>query len=914
MLKLKNISKHYITQHFSQTALDNVTVEFRENEFVAILGPSGSGKTTMLNIVGGLDRYDEGDLIINHISTKKYNDRDWDTYRNHRIGFVFQSYNLIPHQSVLANVELALTIGGISHQERISRARQALEEVGLSDHMHKRPNQLSGGQMQRVAIARALVNDPDVLLADEPTGALDTETSIQIMELLRIVADDRLVIMVTHNTELATRYATRMIRLRDGKIIADSDPFTRDTPHQAKEKPKRKPYVGMSFATSLSLSLTNLRSKIGRTLMTALACSIGIIGIALILSLSSGMQAYIDYVQRDTLSAYPVQIERETINLEGLTELSMSHMDSLQEDLIPGVYINTSLEDADRLGILTNKLARFKKYLDDPDSEIHQYISEQGIRYTYDVPFQAYSYNDDQVIVNTADDPSERKKTGFFSERMAMFSAFRQDSSGSAQHFSEINCDIDGVQVREHIKENYQLLAGNWPDQYDDVMLILGKDQSLPTVVLFQLGFVTESAYMDLAEAATEGQPFPDPVLSYDDILDHTFSIVPASDYYLKKGDLYKPVELSKGTIEELFEHGTKIKICGIASLHKDAKYFPIMTPIAYTEALTQHIINYNNYSDLVQDQLSDPDTNVLTGLPFIALSDEDKIKDAKNYIAEADDEMKAQLFTVIQLGADSNEPDSETTMPDYPFEPTSPGQNLDRISWMSMAMDTWLADDPDEGFLLRFYEDVIGGDTYLNNLDDFGYVNKEEPSEISLYADHFENKEKIAEAITNFNVTVSEADQVRYTDFVSMMTRSVTSIIRVITYVLIAFVAISLVVSSLMIGIVTNISVLERTKEIGILRSLGASKRNVSQIFNAENLIIGFCSGALGIFITALLNLPITRIVRNLVQNDAINIALPYKGAVILILVSIMITLLGGFLPARKAAKLDPVDALRTE
>ncbi len=982
MLELKNISKHYRTQHFSQTALDNVSVEFRENEFVAILGPSGSGKTTMLNIIGGLDRYDAGDVIINRTSTKKYNDRDWDTYRNHRVGFVFQSYNLIPHQSVLSNVELALTIAGISRKERATRAKKALAEVGLTDHMHKRPNQLSGGQMQRVAIARALVNDPDVLLADEPTGALDSETSLQIMELLRVVACDRLVIMVTHNAELATQYATRMIRLRDGRIIKDSNPYTsddtRDNSRQTKEKPKRKTYASMSFDTSLSLSLTNLRSKIGRTLMTALACSIGIIGIALILSISSGMQDYIDYVQRDTLSSYPLQIQRETFDLEGLTELGLSRMDNYQKKREPGVYIDTSVEEADRIGIVTNHLARFKAYLDDPESEIHQYITERGIRYTYEVAFQAYSYNDDQVIVNTDDDPAERKNKGFFSERMAMFSTFRQDYSESAQHFSETHCDITGEKISEHIKENYQLLAGKWPERYDEVMLVLRSDQSLPAAVLFQLGFITKSTYKDLATAASEGETFSDPVLTYDDVLGHTFSLVPASDYYERDGNLYKPLELTKETIEILFDRGIKVKICGIASLHKDTHYFPILTSIAYTEALTRKLIDRNMSSNLVQDQLADPETNVLTGFPFEAPSDKEKIEDAKDYIAGSDDETKAQIYTLIQLSGNSDEPDekkttpetqdnvtqpsgmtekplnatspraldtestipeiqdeltqpsdgigeppspsppaapnAEPTMPEYPYDPTVQDPYQDKTQMMSMAMDAWLADNPDEAILLRFYDDFIGGDTYLDNLEDFGYVDENEPSEISLYADHFEDKEKLAEAITNFNASVPEADQVQYTDFVAMMTSSVTSIIRVITYVLIAFVAISLVVSSLMIGIVTNISVLERTKEIGILRSLGASKRNVSQIFNAENLIIGFCSGVLGILITSLLNIPINRIVQNLVQSDTIHILLPHKGAIILVIVSVVITLLGGFLPARKAAKLDPVEALRTE
>lgn len=978
MLKLKSISKRYTTKHFSQTALNNVSVEFRENEFVAILGPSGSGKTTMLNIIGGLDRYDEGDVIINHISTKKYNDRDWDTYRNHRVGFVFQSYNLIPHQTVLSNVELALTIGGVSRKERVARAKKALKEVGLTDHMHKRPNQLSGGQMQRVAIARALVNDPDVLLADEPTGALDSDTSLQIMELLRDVADTRLVIMVTHNTELATQFATRMIRLRDGKIISDSNPYVSDVPLPTKEKPKRKMYAGMSFATSLSLSLTNLRSKIGRSLMTALACSIGIIGIALILSLSSGMQAYIDYVQRDTLTSYPIQIERETFDLEGLTELGLSRMDNYQKEREPGVYIDTSIEDADRLGIVTNRLARFKAYLDDPKSEIHQYIAERGIRYTYEVAFQAYSYNDDHVIVNTDDDPSQLKKKGFFSERMALFSTLRQDYSESAQHFSETHCDVSGEQISEHIRDNYQLLAGKWPERYDEVMLVLGPDQSLPAAVLFQLGFITESTYKDLTTSASEGETFSDPVLTYDDVLGHTFSLVPASDYYKKDGNLYEPLELTKETIDNLFDRGIKVEICGVASLHKDTHYFPILTSIAYNEALTRKLIDRNMSSNLVQDQLADPDTNVLTGLPFEAPSDEEKIEDAKDYIANSDDETKAQIYTLIQLSLDSDKPDNEKTtpetqddvtnpsgmpenpssatspsapdtestipetrddvaepsdgigepsnpsspttpnaeptMPTYSSDPTGQDPDQDRTLMMSMAMDAWLADNPDEAFLLRFYDDILGGNTYLDNLEEFGYVDENEPSKISLYADHFENKEKLAEVIKSFNASVPEDDQIQYTDFVAMMTRSVTSIIRVITYVLIAFVAISLVVSSLMIGIVTNISVLERTKEIGILRSLGASKRNVSQIFNAENLIIGFCSGALGILITTLLNLPINQIVRNLVNNDAIHIVLPHKGAIILVIVSVVITLLGGLLPAKKAAKLDPVDALRSE
>ena len=702
MLQLNHIVKTYVTGDLTQDALKNVSIAFRESEFVSILGQSGSGKTTLLNIIGGLDRYTSGDLLINGVSTREYNDADWDYYRNNSIGFVFQSYNLIPHQSVLANVEMALTLAGVSRKERRERALSVLKKVGLADHVHKKPNQMSGGQMQRVAIARALVNNPDILLADEPTGALDSETSVQIMELLKEIAKDKLVIMVTHNPELAEKYSTRIVRLLDGQITSDSNPYdAREA--QTGRKPRKK--ISMSFGTALSLSFNNLRTKKGRTLLTAFAGSIGIIGIALILTLSTGMNAYIADVQKDTMASYPITITSEAIDVSGVMGMraevigQMREGASAEDSPRTGVYADyTQLEQSEKMSasVVENSLTEFKKYLDDPDSEIRQYLGENGI---------------------------------------------------------------------------------------------------------------------------------------------------------------------------------------------------------AYTSALTDYVIDRANDSAVVRAQEADPVVNVLTGMAFTSPDDASKAADAKTCLSGLGISEKASFYKLMASYA----------------QPGAAGMAMDETA-MAAALDRWLAADPDQEILLKVYDQYIAGSTYEDNLKAFGKVSYDAPSSISIYTDSFENKDSIAACIETCNETAAQDAQITYTDYVAMLTSSITTIINGISYVLIAFVAISLVVSCIIIGIITHISVMERTKEIGILRALGASKRNISQVFNAETFIIGCCAGVLGIGVSLLALLPINAIIAKVSGLTDLTAQLPVQSSLILIAISIVITIPGGLIPAKKAARKDPVIALRTE
>ncbi|MGO5541634.1 ABC transporter ATP-binding protein/permease [Blautia sp. HCP3S3_H10_1] len=816
MLQLKNIVKTYVTGEVKQDALKGVSIGFRENEFVSILGQSGSGKTTMLNIIGGLDRYDSGDLIINGVSTKKYKDSDWDYYRNNSIGFVFQSYNLIPHQSVLVNVELALTLAGVSKKERRQRAIEVLEKVGLKDHIHKKPNQMSGGQMQRVAIARALINNPDILLADETTGALDSETSVQIMELLKEIAKDKLVIMVTHNPELAERYSTRLVKLLDGQIVSDSNPYT---PDETPAVPQKRKKISMSFSTALSLSFDNLRTKKGRTLLTSVAGSIGIIGIALILALSTGMSTYISDIQKDTMASYPLTISAQIIDISSVMgqrrEMIESRRDTDGENTesasLSAVYADYSdMEAREKMAssIVENNLTEFKKYLDDPDSEIQQYLGEHGVNYTYDVNFQVYSNNKDGVLVNSdADtdalllDESEmdsmagmESQSGVNSQsavgsqsavssQAGMMSAVLGNTSSGAENFSELMAGTDNKTVSPVVTDNYDVLYGSWPENYDEVVLVLNENNGISAGTLYQLGLITAEEYESAAE---------------------------------------------------------KIEA------EEEAENASISTAVGYTSKLTEYIIDHTDESAVVTAQEDTPEINVLTGLSFDVAND------------------TAQTSPVIE------------------------------------------SSDAAKAYNVK--------STYEKNLEAFGKVSYDAPASISIYADSFENKEAIADCIADYNETAEEDAQITYTDYVALLTSSITTIINGISYVLIAFVAISLIVSCIMIGIITHISVMERTKEIGILRALGASKRNISQVFNAETFIIGCCAGVLGIGISSLLLFPINSLIEKISGISGITARIPAASAVILIVISIVITLLGGLIPAKKAAKKDPVIALRTE
>lgn len=917
MLEIRNISKKYKMGETVQNALDNVNLNLSENEFVAILGPSGSGKTTLLNIIGGLDRYDSGDMIINGISTKEYKDRDWDTYRNHTVGFVFQSYNLIPHQTVLANVELALTLSGVSRSERKRRAEKSLEEVGLKEHAHKRPNQLSGGQMQRVAIARALVNNPDIVLADEPTGALDTETSIQVMELLKAVAKDRLVVMVTHNPDLASRYATRIVRLSDGKITDDSCPATSDQKAPPKKGPSKNKKVKMSFLTSLSLSFNNLRTKKGRTLLTSFAGSIGIIGIALILALSTGVNSYISDIQKSTMTSYPVTISAKTFDLYGLMSQSaeMYEETTQQDEEKTGVYADLRDIVANKTMIASNNLAEFKKYLDNPESDIREYIGENGIRYSYDASFTVYSRSSDGTLINSGADTEEITGSSGIPGLDAMQESMSgtasampgtMTSSNNAKNFSELMPGPDGETVSDVTKDSYELLYGSWPENYDEVIIVVNKNNGISTSSLYQLGFITKDEYKKITDDIESNGETEDIVWNYEDICDHTFYMVPACDFYTQNENGTFSLLSENTYAEQLAANALPLKITGIVKPLPDSSNADISTYVAYTSKLTDYIIKYTNESVAVKAQESTPGINILTGMEFDASTEDEKISDAKEYISNLGVSDKAALYTMILYF--SKEETADNTFSAIPADTAADEAQL------SAAMDVWLKNDPDKDILLSIYDKYLSGSSYDENMKAFGKVSYDEPSSIDIYTDSFEAKDKVAACIETYNASASEDNRIVYTDYVKLMTSSLTTIIDVISYVLIAFMSVSLVVSSIMIGIITHISVMERTKEIGILRAIGASKRNISQVFNAETVIIGFCAGLLGLGVSALLTIPINAIIRNLAGNQTITAQIPVSAAFALLVLSVIITVIGGLIPSKKAAKKDPVIALRTE
>ena len=931
MLQVKNIHKQYKTGELVQDALHDVSLNLRDNEFVAVLGPSGSGKTTLLNIIGGLDRYDSGDLIINGISTKQYKDRDWDAYRNHTIGFVFQSYNLIPHQTILANVELALTISGVSRAERRKRAQAALEEVGLGEQSHKRPNQLSGGQMQRVAIARALVNDPDVLLADEPTGALDSETSVQVMELLKAVAKDRLVVMVTHNPELAEQYATRIVKLRDGKITDDSDPYVVDDAALQAPEHRTMGRASMNFLTSLSLSFNNLRTKKGRTLLTAFAGSIGIIGIALILSLSTGVNQYITDIQKETMTSYPLMITAETFDMASLMELQgamgavQGGAEETADQNATGVHADhrqLEMQESLESSVTENDLTAFKNYLDDPDSEIAQYLGENGVVYTYNVQFDVFARDADGDIVNTSMDVDEAAESAEESDFSAMMNQNMQNamtmmtgSDGGAENFEEMMVGVDST-ISPVVTDSYDLLYGAWPEAYNEVVLVLDEQNSIPTDTLYQLGLLTGDEYEEIRTQIEDGEEPEAFEWDYADACDRTFWLVPACDRYTENEDgTFTYIEEENGGAEQLIEDALELKVVGVIRPKADAANAPLRAPLAYTSKLTDYVIEHTNDSAVIRAQEETPEINVLNGVGFEAADDEKKAEDAAAYISKLGVSEKASLYTMI-LYYNAQEADgAETEQQAQSAQASQAGAatQMDE-SQMAAALDAWLENTPDQEILVSLYDEYIGGTSYEDNMQAFGKVSYDAPDSISIYTDSFENKEAVADCIENYNATVDEDSRITYTDYVALLTSSITSIVDVISYVLIAFVAVSLIVSCIMIGIITHISVLERTKEIGILRALGASKRNISQVFNAETFIIGFCAGLIGVGISVLLTFPINSIIAHLVGTDSVRAVLPAGAAVILIVISMLITIVGGLLPAKRAATKDPVTALRTE
>ncbi len=1011
MLQLVNITKRYKTGELVQTALDGVSLAFRESEFVAVLGPSGSGKTTLLNIIGGLDRYDSGDLIINSVSTKEYSDRDWDAYRNHTIGFVFQSYNLIPHQSVLANVELALTISGVSRAERRRRAKEALNKVGLGDQLHKRPNQMSGGQMQRVAIARALVNDPDVLLADEPTGALDSETGVAVMELLREVAKTRLVIMVTHNGELAEQYATRTVRLKDGRIISDTDPFDPAAEGAAraekdlevtegKKQKTRKKRVSMSFWTALSLSLNNLRTKKGRTLLTAFAGSIGIIGIAMILSLSTGIHNYVSDIQRETLSSYPIVLEREPNDmLKSFLTARQGDREERESRSKDKVYSNPRIyrmfNAAFTGGSETNNVSAFKAFFDsklaDGASDLSRLVS--AVQYGYEPSLNVYFMNGEGVYKNT--DVSRSLfggENGEDSVGMSMFSMVSSRMS-SMNLFSELLCGRNGELLAPMVTEQYDLLAGSWPEKAEEILLVLDQRGEISDNAFYALGYIEEEELRSILNSVFKGEEIEEKTRSaeFSEIIGKQFKLVLNFEQYRKSESdaaLWEFIGDDEKSMELIIKNGIDLKIVGIIKPNSSSA-MQITGAFGYTRLLTDAIIEKTAASELIKEQSRSENENldIISGLPFVIADSEEPSADekaelAREYFSQINDAQKVDIYTKILALPDETElaalvegylaqyPDREAQielasatfgfskdemreyLADYTDEElknlmveqirgivsaqqeeaaklqiaqlvrelSEPGDLFGVTGYRAVAamFDAQMAGESTEKLALyhdKFMPAKVSGSTLADRLKEFGKIDANEPATISIYTSSFDDKEAVTDAIKAYNEGVQNPeDAIEYTDYVALLMSGVTTMIDAVSYGLIAFVAISLVVSSIMIGIITYISVLERTKEIGILRSIGASKRNVRSVFNAETLIVGFFAGLIGIGVTVLLCIPLNIILRRLTGIETLRAVLPLNAAVVLVLISMLLTLISGLIPAGVAARKDPVTALRTE
>ena len=878
MLQLKNIVKDYVSGDTTVQALKGIDITFRDSEFVSILGQSGCGKTTLLNIIGGLDQYTSGDLIINGRSTTKYKDSDWDTYRNHTIGFVFQSYNLIPHQPVLSNVELALTLSGVSKAERRKRAVEVLEKVGLSDQIHKKPNQMSGGQMQRVAIARALVNNPDILLADEPTGALDSATSIQIMELLKEISKDRLIIMVTHNPELAEKYSSRIVRLLDGKVTDDTMPYeptdSRVTENNKAKRVKKKKGTSMSFLTALSLSANNLMTKKGRTLLTAFAGSIGIIGIALILALSSGFQSYIKKVEEDTLSSYPIAIEEEQVDYSSMMSAFMGqHVGEASEKEDGKIYSNNIISEmlnSMMSQVKVNNLADFKKFIEDRDNGFDELVSD--IQYGYSTTLNIYKEDTSDGIVQV--NPSTVLDTIGMGQLSGMSGSSMMNSSmmggGSWDVWSEL------IGNRTLLESQYDVIAGRWPDAYNEIVLIVDENNEISDYALYALGLKDQNEVADTMTRLAKGEEIVSykTEYTYEDILDLRYRLIVNTDFYNynEENDSYTDVRDAEDSYRAAIADGIQLQVVGILRPDPDAVTGAVSGSVGYTSALMEYVINQINASDIVKKQAAAPEMDVITGLPFTK---------------------------------DGEEVEMENT---FDITTLTPEQQAYLASLSQEELDTLMA---------SYMQPATSSATYDGNMEAFGVADLEKPSSIMIYPVDFASKDMISDKISEYNDVVRaegrEEAVINYTDYIGLMMSSISTIINAISYVLIAFVAISLVVSSIMIGIITYISVLERTKEIGILRSIGASKHDISMVFNAETLIVGFVSGAMGIIVTMLLIIPINAIIKNL--SGISNVAgLPWLAALVLVLISMALTFIAGLIPAKMAAKKDPVVALRSE
>ena len=921
MLSLKEIVKDYVTGDETVHALKGVDLEFRENEFVSILGPSGCGKTTLLNIIGGLDRYTSGDLIINGRSTKEFKDRDWDTYRNHSIGFVFQSYNLIPHQTVLSNVELALTLSGVSKAERRERAINVLEQVGLKDQIHKKPNQMSGGQMQRVAIARALINDPDILLADEPTGALDSQTSLQIMEILKEISKDKLIIMVTHNPDLAEEYSTRIIKLLDGKVTDDSNPYEASVVEPIKdktqEKKDKKQKTSMSFLTALSLSMNNLLTKKGRTILTAFAGSIGIIGIALILSLSSGVQNYIDHVQEDTLSSYPLQIEHQTFDIsELLTSMTGETANQVKYD-DGKIHTNNrmyNLVNTMVSQVITNNLKSFKSFLDDDANGFKELTT--SIKYTYQTPLNVYRADFDNGLVKT-------NPTTIIDDLYASMGVSYNVSgaAGSMMNMGTQNYNVwsELIDNDDMLKSQYDVIYGRMPENYNEVVLIVDENNCIHDYTLYTLGLrdseeIKQMLRDSLAGVSVEKSKGEDTVFTYEDIMKLKFKLLVNTDYYDQQVDsVWVDKSDDEAFIVNKLSTSEDITIVGILRPNPEAVTTSTRGgTIGYKSALMTHLIEKVNESEIVKQQKADPTIDVFTGMPFEERDIAEQLYDM--YIASIqDEEQKAQVQAYVdQQKAEGKKLEVTEEMLSAYVQNLPADQQATVSAYLQQLKESGLS--PNDIFERFSGQMKLGSDaTYDDNLLKMGVSDLSDPYRINIYPKDFESKEKIVEKIDNYNNAVGEKDKITYTDYIGLLMSSVSTIINAISYILIAFVAISLVVSSIMIGIITYISVLERTKEIGILRSIGASKRDISRVFNAETLIVGFCAGAMGIIVTLLLNIPINIIIKSITDISGLS-KLPWAGAAILVLISMMLTFIAGLIPSKIAAKKDPVIALRTE
>ena len=1004
MLELKGIKKDYLAGENTVHALKGIDLRFRRNEFVSILGPSGCGKTTMLNIIGGLDQYTEGDLIINGRSTKDFKDRDWDTYRNHSIGFVFQSYNLIPHQTVLQNVELALTLSGVSKAERRKRAKKALEDVGLGNQLSKKPSEMSGGQMQRVAIARALVNNPDIILADEPTGALDTETSIQVMEILKEISRDRLIVMVTHNPELAEQYSSRIIRVLDGKLTDDSRPLTEeeyqrelqaDKAENENGKKLKKP--SMSFGTSFSLSLKNLFTKKGRTMLTSFAGSIGIIGIALVLSISQGFNTYINTIQEETLSSYPLTIQKTNTDLSALMETFMGSATSDSTHSNDAVYKKSAIYDMmdalNNMETSENDLKSFKSYIEskrkDSESDLHRAVN--GVQYSYDLDMLIYTKNVDGTIIHSDTEELMQEMVlehmGIDMQAMtnASTSMFGEDATsmmsmgmgGSSMNlWQELLPGDNGKPINDLLKKQYDVVYGSWPNSYDEIVLVLDENNELDDMTLYALGLEPKEDVDSIMEAAVNGKELQkdNKSWSYADICSMDFRTILNSDCYRydESTGLYTDLRDTEAGLQYLYDNGLKLKVTGIIRPNEDTTAPMLSGSIAYTSDLTKYIIEHSKESDAITAQKDSKNTDIFTGLPFKdtsgSTSDADKQTAFLEYLNELDDGGKAQAYVQImsiptegQLndsvqqamqgmsrsdmeaamlqGMTQQMSMSESDVQSY-LESMSDDEITDTFTQMmqqqvkaqyaQQVQQQMAAMQPAElvGALnqllptltteqcANYYDEMMqfSDSTYEDNLKALGDIDLDDPASINLYAATFEDKDVIEDAIADYNEGKDEMAQIQYTDYVGLMMSSVTKIINTITYVLIAFVAISLIVSSIMIGVITLISVQERTKEIGILRAIGASKRDVSSMFNAETIIIGFASGLLGIVVTYLLCIPINLLVHHLTGIQNLSAVLPVPAAIILIAISVLLTLIAGFIPSKSAAKKDPVVALRSE